>query len=264
VLDHTQRRGWRLLVGVIGFGIVPIAVPIGILSGIPISALVTPVVGPLQFVLSLLVIPLSFIVWIVAETLRPFAGPLGELLDQIQRANEERERRQQAEQLANDLISDVMTIVGLALWAFTILVLVIAIYGVARWLLRRRHVFVEDLDDGDADTEHAILVPIADQKQSLRRRGRRPSAPHDAVAAYLGALAELEDHPDLARLPTETPAQHAARLRASGMDGAREVARLAAAYQLARYGERRITVLENVRAVSRFQRVRRLLRASNA
>jgi hypothetical protein len=196
--------------------------------------------------------------------LRPFAGSLGELLDAIQRRNEERGRRQEAEQLANDLMGDVMTVIGLALWALTIVVLVMAIYGVARWLLRRRTVLVEELDDGDADTEHAILVPTADHKQSRRRRGRRPAAPHDAVAAYLGALAELEEHPDLARVPTETPAQHAARLRVSGMDGARELARLAAAYQLARYGERRITVLENVRAVSRFQRVRRLLRASDA
>ncbi len=46
--DEQQRRGWRWLVIAIGFVIVPIAVPIAVLSGIPLAALVTPVVGPFQ------------------------------------------------------------------------------------------------------------------------------------------------------------------------------------------------------------------------
>jgi hypothetical protein len=265
VHDQTQRRAWRLLVGVIGFGIVPIAVPIGILSGVPISALLTPVTGPLQVVLNLLVIPLSVIVFLVAEFFRPIAGPLGAFLDQLAARNEAREQqRQELDQPVSGFMSDVMTIVGLALWAFTIFVVVMAIYYVARWLLRRRIAYSDGLSDEDVGTEHAIVVPAADRKHERRGRGRRPAAPHDAVAAYLGALAELEDHPDLARRPSETPGQHAARLRASGVTGAAELARLAAAYQLARYGERRITTLENVRAVARLQRVRRLLRASSA
>jgi len=45
---------------------------------------------------------------------------------------------------------------------------------------------------------------------------------------------------------------------------AADFARLAAGYQLARYGERRITRVENVRAVGRFQRLRRILRGSPA
>jgi hypothetical protein len=265
VLDLTQRRAWRLLVAVIGFGIVPIAVPIGILSGVPIGALLTPAAGPLQFVLNILVIPIGLIVQIVAEVFRPIAGPFGALLDEINRRNLERERqRQEAGELPNDLMSDLMTIVGLALWAFTIIVLLVAIFSLARWLLRRRTSYPDELADQDADTDHAIVVPDSKERRSGRRRGRRSTAPRDAVAAYLSALAELEDHPDLVRLANETPAQHAARLRASGMAGAPELARLSAAYQLARYGERRITVLENDRAVGRYQRVRRLLRASNA
>ena len=46
VVDERQRRGWRWLVIAIGFGIVPIAIPIGILAGIPLDAILTPVVGP--------------------------------------------------------------------------------------------------------------------------------------------------------------------------------------------------------------------------
>ena len=258
VADQKQRRAWRLLVAVIGFGIVPIAVPIGILSGVPIAAMLNPVAGPLELVLGLLILPLQAIVWVLSEIFRPIAGPLGSFLDELQRRMAER-GQPQTEQQANDLA----TIIGLALWAFTIFVVVMAIYYVAQWLLRRRTGFVEDLADEDTDTEHAIVVPTSEKKQAAHGRGRR-AAPHDAVAAYLSALAEFEDHPDLARLPSETPAQHATRLRASGAPGAADLARLAAAYQLARYGERRITLSENVRSVGRFQRVRRLLRASSA
>jgi hypothetical protein len=258
VLDQRQRRAWRLLVGVIGFGIVPIAVPIGILSGVPLSALLNPVAGPLQLVLGVLIIPLQAVVWVLTEVFRPIAGPLGAFLDELQKRMQERAQPQDPQQ-ANDL----MTIVGLALWAFTIFVVVMAIYLVAQWLLRRKNAFVHELDDEDADTEHAIVVPDSSRKASGRAR-RRLGAPHDAVAAYLSSLAELDEHPDLARLPSETPAQHATRLRTAGVAGAADLARLAAAYQLARYGERRITVPENVRSVGRFQRLRRALRASGA
>lgn len=267
VLDQTQRRGWRLLVAVIGFGIVPIALPIGVMSGVPISALLSPVAGPLQFVLNLLVVPLEIVVRILTEVLRPLGGPLGAFLDELLRIQEERERQRQerAEVPVDGFMGDVMTIVGLALWAFTLFVIVMAILRVARWLLSRKNVFVEALGEGDAaGTMHAIVVPPSGRKRSRQARGRRVAAPHDAVAAYLSALAELEGHPDLARLPSETPAQHAARLRASGAEGASEIARLATAYQLARYGERRITELENVRSVGRLRRLRRALRASGA
>jgi len=234
-----------------------LAVPIGILSGVPIAAMLSPVAGPLDLVLGLLIIPLQAIIWVLSEIFRPIAGPLGTFLDELQRRMAER-GQPQTEQQANDLA----TIIGLALWAFTIFVVVMAIYYVAQWLLRRRSGFVDDLTDEDSDTEHMIVVPASEKKQASHGRGRRP-APHDAVAAYLSALAELEGHPDLARLPSETPAQHAIRLRTSGAPGAADLARLAAAYQLARYGERRITAPENVRSVGRFHRVRRLLRASS-
>ena len=159
------------------------------------------------------------------------------------------------------------TLLGLALWIFTIFMVLLAIFYVARWLLNRKKGFQPDLDPATADTERSIVVPAALPKPESHRRFRRRGAPHDVVAAYMSALGELEGHSDMARLPNETPAQHARRLRrVSGVDPelAADFARLAAGYQLARYGERRITTLENVRAVGRFQRLRRLLRATSA
>ena len=260
--DHFQRRAWRVLVAVIGFGLVPVAVPVGVLSGIPVASLLTPIAGPLQLVLGLLVIPLSLIVQIVTELLRPFAGPLGELFDAIARRNAERQRPLDVQ--GDQPLDYLATIIGLAMWALTILVLLLAVFYVARFLLRRKAAFEELLEELDPDTEHAIVVPGAARRVGVGDRRRRAGSPRDAVGAYLSALAALDGHPDLARLPHETPARHATRLRLAGVAAASDLARLAAAYQLARYGERRITVWENVRAVGRFQRLRRVLRTTGA
>jgi hypothetical protein len=257
--DQTQRRAWRVLVALIGFGLVPIAVPIGILSGIPIAAMLNPVAAPLQLVLGVLIIPLQFVIWVLTEIFRPIAGPLGAFLDELQRRMEEQRPQQDTEP-----VNDIGTFVGLALWGVTIFFVLLAIYYVAQWLLRRKNTLAAESEDTDGDTEFAIVMPESEDKHAGRGRGRRSGQPHDAVAAYLSALAELEEHEELARLPNETPAQHAARVRATAMPRAAEFARLAAAYQLARYGERRITLPENVRSINRFQRLRRALRATNA
>ena len=98
------------------------------------------------------------------------------------------------------------------------------------------------VEDTATVIEREIVVPSAPLKPASQRRLRRRGSPHDVVAAYMSALAELESHEGLARLPNETPAQHARRVRRhSGVDPemAADFARLAAGYQLARYGERR-------------------------
>ena len=261
VTDERQRRAWRWLVIAIGFVIVPIAVPIGVLSGIPLAAMVTPVVGPLQFLLGLLAYPLMGIVWVLTQIFSPIAGPLGAFLDELQ-------KRLAAKPTPDPQEASTMgTLIGLALWIFTIFLVLLAIFYFARWLLNRKRGYDPDLDPASLDTERSIVMPAVPTKPASHRRFRRRGAPHDVVAAYMSALAELDSRADMARLPNETPAQHARRLRrVSGVDPAlaADFARLAAGYQLARYGERRITTLENVRAVGRFQRLRRMLRASTA
>lgn len=259
VTDPRQRRGWRWLVTAVGFGVVPIALPIAVLTGVPLAAMLTPIAGPLHLVADLLAIPLSWIIWLVSEILKPVAGSLGQFLDEIQRRLA---RRPEVGAQEPALIG---TLIGLSLWVIALFVVLLVIFLIAQWLLKRKGVSNEPLDPV-IDTERSIVVPERDPKPVATARPRRRGTPDDVVSAYIDALAELDSHPEFARLACETPAEHAARLRRAAVDpdAAADLARLAAGYQLARYADRRITPLENVRAVGRLRRLRRLLRASTA
>jgi hypothetical protein len=93
-----------------------------------------------------------------------------------------------------------------------------------------------------------------------RRRNRfgfRP-APKTAVQAYVALVDDLERHSDVRRDPAETPAAHAARLRATGRSGL-SLDLLAADYALARYGEVSLPDHEDRRAVGRWRALRRRL-----
>ena len=94
-----------------------------------------------------------------------------------------------------------------------------------------------------------------------RRRGlhlgRRPE-PRTAVEAYVALVDELARHPDIRRGAAETPASHAARLRAAGADML-SLDLLAADYGLARYGGVALPAREDRRAVGRWRRLRKSL-----
>lgn len=96
--------------------------------------------------------------------------------------------------------------------------------------------------------------------RAVRRRfgfGRRP-APSDAVSAYVALVDDLDRHPDVRRGQSETPAEHAARLRSEGR-AELGLDLLAGDYALARYGGVRLTEREDRRAVDRWRRLRRRL-----
>lgn len=260
--DARQRRGWRWLIVAIGLAIVPVAVPVAMLSGIPLSAMLTPIVGPIQWLLGLLAIPLSWIIWILSEILRPLAGPLGGFLDQLA------QRGFGLGEPATGVPEPsyfVATVVAAVILIITILLILVAIFLVARWILTRKSTVDDEMDAAPGDTERSIEIPAREPRaRESRSRSGRWGAPSDVVSAYMSTLVELQGHLDMARLPSETPAQHASRLRQLNAAVGGDVARLAAGYQLVRYGERRITSLENGRAVGRFKRLRRILRGSTA
>ena len=256
VSDVRQKRAWRWMVIGVGFGVVPVAVPLAILGGIPLSALMTPVVGPVQWTIGLLAIPLSLIVAFLTFILGPLAPGVGELLDLIGNAIARRGEPQPDETSALGVALGVLLLIVVGI------IVALAIFHFARWLLLRRRLTSEETSNSESRIDREIVVPEAEARvPRAPRRLRRRSSPHDVVAAYVAALAELENDPRYARRPSETPAQHTARIRDSSMKAGPDVARLAAGYQLARYGERRITALENLRALGRFQRIRRAARS---
>jgi hypothetical protein len=239
----------------ISFGVVPLAIPIAVLAGIPFSAIVSPIVGPIQWLLSLLAYPLAFIIWLASIILRPVAGPLGEAMDLIGRnileipANEEGTR-------------EVATIAAALIALATVLVIALIVYLAARWVVSRGRGPEEEGDPTTADVERTIVMPEPAPHVAAPRR-RRLGPARDAVTAYLAALTALEGRP-FARQLSETPADHAARVTREQMPGAPDMRRLAAGYQVARYGERTITRRENSRALDRLRRLRQLLRAARA
>ena len=83
---------------------------------------------------------------------------------------------------------------------------------------------------------------------------RRHPAPQTAAAAYLASLDILATSPNTARMASETPAEHARRIRASPTGPA--LGHLAADYALVEFGRRRLTPAEEHRAVERWRRVR--------
>lgn len=91
-----------------------------------------------------------------------------------------------------------------------------------------------------------------------RRRFGPRRAPATAAQAYVALIEDLERHPDVRRGPAETPAAHAARLRASAPSGL-SLDLLAADYALVRYGGVALSEHEDRRAVGRWRGLRRRL-----
>jgi hypothetical protein len=89
------------------------------------------------------------------------------------------------------------------------------------------------------------------------RRPRRAADPRTASEAYLASLALLGRAPSTARRESETPSEHARRLREEPLGG--PLGRLAADYALAEFAGRTLTGPEHRRALDRWRRIRALL-----
>jgi hypothetical protein len=142
---------------------------------------------------------------------------------------------------------------GLLMLAFVAMILVLVL---ARLWSRRSIADEDDVDEVrliDRGDSEAVRPP----RWRLGRFGSGPE-PSGAVDAYVRLLADLESRPSVRRDAAETPAAHAARLRAQGgADLSLDL--LAADYALARFGGVDLTPAEDRRAVGRWRRLRRSL-----
>jgi hypothetical protein len=238
--------------------VVPLAVPFAILSGVPVDVLLRPLVGPATFLLSLIIIPVGFFIDFMVVLLTPIASSMGKFLDEL-RTRILARGRPDFEAVPPNIVS---TFLGVVIAAVVLIVIVFAMYLLARWLLTRQD--DRDLAPNSIEgvVEHTFVVPEQEHARPRAVARRRRGAAHDAAAAYVSAIETLAAHPDWARAESETPAQHSSRMRESEMPGATDFSRLAADYQLARYAEVPITSREDRRALNRLDRLRRALRGT--
>jgi uncharacterized protein DUF4129 len=223
------------------------AVPLATLLGIPAPSLLGALVGPLQTLILLLVVltaPIFFTAALFASwlsTMLPKGGPAFHGLSFRLPHGE-----------GSDLLLTILGAVVAAIFLIefvTLLVLLWMVYGG-----RRRR-------DPSEFEERAIVPPLQDEEATLPTpTAVRPRVPvsDEVAAAYLTALDALAADGRWERQAHESPAAHLARVRTAGFASA-AFGRLAAAYQLVRYGGRALPRRERSKARARLDRVRDLL-----
>ncbi|MGZ6260457.1 MAG: DUF4129 domain-containing protein [Candidatus Limnocylindrales bacterium] len=247
---HSTGRAWLTVTTLVPLALVAVALPVAFWLGLQPQDLTGALIGPTSLLLT-----------IVALIMAPLLIGLGWLLSLIRGAPGPPSTIAPAGSPGPGLPADATA--GnqtLFLILVVIVVLAIVLLVVAEWLRARRR--GEGIRPSPILDEHAIVIPDLHLRRPRLRLPRRVGAPHDAVGAYLAALNVLEPDEALARRPEETPAGHARRLGADGADtGGARLRHLAADYQLARYGGRRITARETARALARWRSVRSRPRA---
>lgn len=137
-----------------------------------------------------------------------------------------------------------------------LVVAAVAIVLLARLWMRR-------LPLPEDDVRETRMIDRGGERLRLGRRGRRRRLePVDAATAYQALLDDLDDRPGARREPSETPAEHARRLRATGASDLR-LDLLAADYSLARFAGITLSSREDRRAVARWRSLRRHLGRSS-
>jgi len=250
--DWRMNRSWLVLVVGVALAITAIGIPAAALLGVPASALLATLIGPLRVIfLALLLISTPLIVLIAAAT-----QLLSPLLPRNFRLPDFNLRNLTID--PSQVISDAPTVVFFSVVVLLAVVelLFLALVLYLRWQERRRYRFAA----ANPFEEREIVVPPAEPMPTPRppARAHRPRAT-DPTGAYLAALDELARDGRWPRRPAETPAAHAARVRGEGLAGS-PLARLAAAYQLSRYGAVLLGQSEARRARGRLARLRDLLR----
>jgi hypothetical protein len=140
-----------------------------------------------------------------------------------------------------------MSLGGLVLLGIVVAILVL----VTLWMKRTRPPEGGLLEERSIDAGGDPFLP----PRRWRRLGRR-TAPTNAAAAYVALVDDLDRHLDVRRAPSETPGEHAARLRSIGRADL-SLDLLAADYALARYGGATLSSTEDRRAIGRWRRLRK-------
>ncbi len=142
--------------------------------------------------------------------------------------------------------------VGLVLLGLVVFLLIRA------WAMRN-----QEATTGFVDERSRLPAGVDERPGAVSRRRKRPWSrdPRTADAAYLALVEELHDVPDVRRKASETPAEHARRVRIDQLGSATGLGLelLAADYALTVFAVRELSEAETRRAIGRWQRLRRQL-----
>ncbi|HEX3219426.1 MAG TPA: DUF4129 domain-containing protein [Candidatus Limnocylindria bacterium] len=246
----SRDTSWMLMVVGIAMAVTVVSVPVAAVLGIPANALLTVLAGPLQ-TLILIVALLSAPAFLLAAFLAGLIPPLHHSLDGFQIPSLQIPKAQPG----SDLPLIILSVVVASLFLFEFIVM-----GIMLWVVVRDRGRRQDVVD-PAFEERATVIPARQPSVPGPERAPAPSAldPADPAAAYVLALEALAQDGRWSRNPAETPAAHLARVRGAGMESG-AFARLAAAYQLVRYGRQAISGRESFRARPRLASLRAWLR----
>jgi hypothetical protein len=248
-------RSWIFMVLGIAVGLSLASVPVAAVLGIPAGQLLSALAVPFQTLILLvaLISAPAFLLaaWLV-ELLRPLLGhsPLRDF--QIPRLD------LSGIGPGSDLPIVILSVIVAAIFLFEFIAM-----GVMLWIVFNDRTRRQDLVD-PAFEERSIVVPDRDRGPMAPATAAATvfaPDPNDPAGAYLAALTALAADGRWPRHEHETPAAHLARADAQGMQS-QAFHRLASAYQLARYGSRRVSAQEAGRARGRFDAFREWLRRS--
>jgi hypothetical protein len=251
--DWRTNRSWAGLIVIVALVVTLVSVPAAAMLDVPTRSLMVALLGPLQTILLVLLLIATPII-IIAAAIADLVGPLlpkGLELGSITLPDFGVDGRQIVNAapvlifyvLIGAILVAELLIVGAILWL--------------RWQERKRMRIVLP----DPFEERSIVIPTdAEAEPSTPRRpAPRRRRAGDPVGSYLHALDLLERDGRWPRRQQETPAAHALRARDTGLSTP-ALGRLAADYQLVRYGGRPLPAREERRAAGRLATLRRALR----
>jgi hypothetical protein len=245
-VDRGARRRWLLLVGGIVGVVLVVGLPMAAVLGLPVTAVVVGVLGPVAPLLialfGLMSIPIFWLLDFFAGLLRPREVPIPSFNVPSPIGSGPPPLFEPPTGPPPDLT-----------WLLIALVLVGAFILLRLVALFLSPPTVSDQKDDEYERRYSepIVVPSLPSLPHLRLRARRPT-PRTAREAYVLSVAALGGG-DLGRRSEETPREHASRV--VGSDVGRDIGRLAADYQLDVFAGLRITATETRRAIERWRRV---------
>jgi Domain of unknown function (DUF4129) len=256
-LHRSTGRDWRddrtWLFMIIGMALVLTigSVPLAAVLGIPARSLLGAIVVPLQTFILLLVLltaPVLLAAAVVAGWLGSMVPAQAFHLPSFNLPHGE---------AGSDLVLIIVSVIVASIFVFEFLALLVLLWMVYGG--RRKG----DLSEQPFE-ERAIVQPLPDEDEPPPARAadrRRVPVSDEVSAAYLAALDALAIDGRWPRRANESPAAHLARIQAAGF-GSGAFGRLAAAYQLVRYGGRSLPDRERARSRSRLDSIRAMLTRS--